>query len=171
MSLTFQDLLEYPVFDQIVQIVSEDYKDLALATVSIECGLHILTDPTDNVRKEALISKYTFFENIRNIVMGTEKQVFRSGYEGKVKVFYAKIPVDAKVVRKINCPHGIIGHVFTDGEDIVIPILYDPTQPDEDWAYKVFKVLPDGETYSVGSYRYLGTISKDKIFNTIIEVL
>lgn len=171
MNPSFDDLLEYPVFDQIVRMVSEKYHEKALATISIECALHILTDATDDVRKQTLVNKFVFFEHIRNEIMGTEKQVYRSGYEGKIKVFYAKVPLDAKVIRKILCPDGYIGHVFVEGEDIVIPIVYDPTQRDEDWGHKVFKVIPGDEVYSVGSYRYLGTISKDNIFNTVIEVL
>jgi hypothetical protein len=83
-----------------------------------------------------------------------------------IKTFYAEIPINAKVVRKVLCPLGFCGNVFVSNDKFIIPILYDPYQPDEDWEEQRFKVLSNEDEYTIGSYQYLSSIEfKGQYYN------
>lgn len=81
------------------------------------------------------------------------------------------IPIDSTNIVKRKCPDGFACNPVIVGDNIVIPYLYNPFIPDEDWTIEVFKVLREDVEYKVTSYEYLGTVVKDNIIYNVMRVL
>ena len=88
-----------------------------------------------------------------------------------IKIFYAEIPINAKIKRTIQCPLGACGDVFVSDDKFIIPIIFDPYQADEDWIEYEFKVISEDDEYTIGSYEYLSSIEFKEKYYTIMRLL
>lgn len=92
-------------------------------------------------------------------------------YGSSIKCFEVKLPLSSSQILTRSIPNGFICNPVIKGNDIVIPVLYNPFMPDEDWYDTLFKVMRNDQEYELGSYEYIGTVSQDLIIYNIMRVL
>ena len=87
------------------------------------------------------------------------------------KIRYIEIK-DKKNIQKIEVPNGVYGNILWDGNKILLPVIYDPFTPDEEWYKIKIKIYRGMTEYEGGdSYQYLGSVIINKELVTVLRIL